>query len=156
MCPVAIAYSFLQYSFPAGLTTDGSVAVMPFEWQWKYVRFTSCYANVCYVYGVRRLILPFGSLYVEENTLTVFLPGLALHKAWPKLLRRMKANKASDEDQELVIASRTWFCLYLFEHQFVSYTINFQPVPECITDFPTVLVGRPFSKMTKVSGNVGY
>jgi len=44
----------------------------------------------------------------------------ALHKAWPKLLRRMQ-NRAKDtdgsEDRELVIASRTWFCLYLFEHQ---------------------------------------
>lgn len=43
---------------------------------------------------------------------------LAMHKAWPRLLRRMKSNKADAvEDRELVIASRTWFCLYLFEHQ---------------------------------------
>ncbi|KAH8998824.1 hypothetical protein EDB86DRAFT_2910294 [Lactarius hatsudake] len=44
---------------------------------------------------------------------------LSLHKAWPKLLRRMQSNKASEgpEDRELIIASRTWFCLYLFEHQ---------------------------------------
>lgn len=44
----------------------------------------------------------------------------ALHKAWPKLLRRMQ-NKArgadGSEDRDLVIGSRTWFCLYLFEHQ---------------------------------------
>ncbi|EGO02482.1 hypothetical protein SERLA73DRAFT_102523 [Serpula lacrymans var. lacrymans S7.3] len=47
---------------------------------------------------------------------------LSMHKAWPKLLRRMQNKKLSDgsEDQELVIASRTWFCLYLFEHQ-LSY-----------------------------------
>ncbi|KAI9461022.1 hypothetical protein BJY52DRAFT_1117821 [Lactarius psammicola] len=47
---------------------------------------------------------------------------LSLHNAWPKLLRRMQSNKASDgpEDRELIIASRTWFCLYLFEHQ-MSY-----------------------------------
>lgn len=47
---------------------------------------------------------------------------LSLHKAWPKLLRRMESNKVSDgsEDRELVIATRTWFCLYLFEHQ-MSY-----------------------------------
>jgi hypothetical protein len=48
---------------------------------------------------------------------------LSLHKAWPKLLRRMQ-NRAKDtdgsEDRDLVIASRTWFCLYLFEHQ-LSY-----------------------------------
>jgi len=47
---------------------------------------------------------------------------VSLHKAWPKLLRRIEGNKASDgpEDRELVIAARTWFCLYLFEHQ-MSY-----------------------------------
>jgi len=47
---------------------------------------------------------------------------LSLHKAWPKLLRRMESNKVSDgpEDRELIIATRTWFCLYLFEHQ-MSY-----------------------------------
>lgn len=44
-----------------------------------------------------------------------------MHKAWPKLLRRMNANKTDPNgDRELVIASRTWFCLYLFEHQSVS------------------------------------
>ncbi|KZT30720.1 hypothetical protein NEOLEDRAFT_1126328 [Neolentinus lepideus HHB14362 ss-1] len=47
---------------------------------------------------------------------------LSMHKAWPKLLRRMQANKAGTgpEDRELVICARTWFCLYLFEHQ-MSY-----------------------------------
>ncbi|KAI0249491.1 hypothetical protein BJV78DRAFT_1226546 [Lactifluus subvellereus] len=47
---------------------------------------------------------------------------LSLHKAWPKLLRRMESNKASSgsEDRALIIAARTWFCLYLFEHQ-MSY-----------------------------------
>jgi hypothetical protein len=46
---------------------------------------------------------------------------LSMHKAWPALLARMKANQASTtKDKELVIASRTWFCLYLFEHQ-LSY-----------------------------------
>ncbi|KIJ21916.1 hypothetical protein PAXINDRAFT_159912 [Paxillus involutus ATCC 200175] len=48
---------------------------------------------------------------------------LALHKAWPKLLRRMQnRTKTTDgsEDRDLVNASRTWFCLYLFEHQ-LSY-----------------------------------
>ncbi|KAF5388490.1 hypothetical protein D9757_004585 [Collybiopsis confluens] len=45
---------------------------------------------------------------------------LSLHKAWPRLLRRIEANKASHEDKDLVVASRTWFCLYLFEHQ-LSY-----------------------------------
>ncbi|KAH7106755.1 hypothetical protein BKA62DRAFT_684990 [Auriculariales sp. MPI-PUGE-AT-0066] len=44
---------------------------------------------------------------------------LGMHKAWPKLLKRMKAGKstASNEERELVISTRTWFCLYLFEHQ---------------------------------------
>lgn len=46
---------------------------------------------------------------------------LSMHKAWPKLLSRMKAKKIDlVEDRDLVIASRTWFCLYLFEHQ-LSY-----------------------------------
>ncbi|KAH9937267.1 uncharacterized protein B0H18DRAFT_969848 [Fomitopsis serialis] len=47
---------------------------------------------------------------------------LSMHKAWPELLKRMKANKASDspKDRQLVISARTWFCLYLFEHQ-MSY-----------------------------------
>ncbi|KAH0838170.1 hypothetical protein J3R83DRAFT_6421 [Lanmaoa asiatica] len=48
---------------------------------------------------------------------------LSLHKAWPKLLRRMQnKTKGTDgsEDHDLVIGSRTWFCLYLFEHQ-LSY-----------------------------------
>ncbi|OBZ79930.1 Transcriptional activator of proteases prtT [Grifola frondosa] len=47
---------------------------------------------------------------------------LSMHKAWPELLKRMKANKASSssKDRELVISARTWFCLYLFEHQ-MSY-----------------------------------
>ncbi|KZV93797.1 hypothetical protein EXIGLDRAFT_716777 [Exidia glandulosa HHB12029] len=44
---------------------------------------------------------------------------LGMHKAWPKLLKRMKAGKnaPSNEERELVISTRTWFCLYLFEHQ---------------------------------------
>ncbi|PIL31746.1 transcription factor [Ganoderma sinense ZZ0214-1] len=47
---------------------------------------------------------------------------LSMHKAWPELLKRMKAGKAStsSKDRQLVISSRTWFCLYLFEHQ-MSY-----------------------------------
>jgi hypothetical protein len=43
---------------------------------------------------------------------------LAMHKAWPDLLKRMKNNQVSVvHDRDLVVASRTWFCLYLFEHQ---------------------------------------
>lgn len=44
---------------------------------------------------------------------------LALHQAWPKLLKRIEAHQATDsaEDRELVVHTRTWFCLYLFEHQ---------------------------------------
>ncbi|KAJ3494225.1 hypothetical protein NLJ89_g10853 [Agrocybe chaxingu] len=46
---------------------------------------------------------------------------LSMHTAWPKLLKRMNTNKVDpNEDRRLVIASRTWFCLYLFEHQ-LSY-----------------------------------
>jgi hypothetical protein len=44
-----------------------------------------------------------------------------MHKAWPRLLKRMQQNKIDvEEDKILVIMSRTWFCLYLFEHQWVN------------------------------------
>ncbi|KAG8897423.1 hypothetical protein FRB99_008163, partial [Tulasnella sp. 403] len=44
---------------------------------------------------------------------------LGMHKAWPKLMKRMNAGKtsSSQDERELVISARTWFCLYLFEHQ---------------------------------------
>ncbi|KAF5323314.1 hypothetical protein D9611_005748 [Ephemerocybe angulata] len=46
---------------------------------------------------------------------------LSMHQAWPRLLERMMGGgSAPDQDRELVIASRIWFCLYLFEHQ-LSY-----------------------------------
>ncbi|KAF7339790.1 Fungal-trans domain-containing protein [Mycena venus] len=46
---------------------------------------------------------------------------LSMHKAWPALLKRMNASQVDlAADRELVIASRIWFCLYLFEHQ-LSY-----------------------------------
>ncbi|TFK77263.1 hypothetical protein BDN72DRAFT_35198 [Pluteus cervinus] len=46
---------------------------------------------------------------------------LSMHKAWPRLLRRMNSGKTNpQEDRDLVVASRIWFCLYLFEHQ-LSY-----------------------------------
>ncbi|KAF8807749.1 hypothetical protein BYT27DRAFT_7189845 [Phlegmacium glaucopus] len=45
---------------------------------------------------------------------------LSMHKAWPRLLKRMNANKVDSDDRQLVVASRIWFCLYLFEHQ-LSY-----------------------------------
>ncbi|KAL0578601.1 hypothetical protein V5O48_003392 [Marasmius crinis-equi] len=42
---------------------------------------------------------------------------LSLHKAWPKLLRRMRGQKSSHkDDHDLVIAARTWFCLYLMSY----------------------------------------
>lgn len=45
----------------------------------------------------------------------------AMHRAWPRLYKRIEAGKAttSQEDRELITASRIWFCLYLFEHQSV-------------------------------------
>ncbi|KAF7306766.1 Fungal-trans domain-containing protein [Mycena indigotica] len=46
---------------------------------------------------------------------------LSMHKAWPALLKRMNSNQVDlVADRELVVASRIWFCLYLFEHQ-LSY-----------------------------------
>lgn len=51
---------------------------------------------------------------------------LAMHQAWPKLLKRIETGKASDsnEDRRLIISARTWFCLYLFEHQYVTSPIS--------------------------------
>lgn len=46
--------------------------------------------------------------------------AIAMHKAWPVLLKRMNSNQIDMvADRELVVASRIWFCLYLFEHQYV-------------------------------------
>ena len=47
---------------------------------------------------------------------------IAMHKAWPELLKRMKANKVStsQKERQLVTSARTWLCLYLFEHQCVQ------------------------------------
>ena len=44
-----------------------------------------------------------------------------MHKAWPRLVKRMDQGKHStgQEDIDLITATRTWFCLYLFEHQYV-------------------------------------
>ena len=62
-----------------------------------------------------------------------------MHKAWPDLHKRMNAGKsgATSKDRELVVSSRTWFCLYLFEHQYVTVPFThpalLNPVPrsEC-------------------------
>ncbi|KAJ2932671.1 hypothetical protein H1R20_g4425, partial [Candolleomyces eurysporus] len=46
---------------------------------------------------------------------------LSMHMAWPKLHQRIVSAKMDKEaDKDLVVASRIWFCLYLFEHQ-LSY-----------------------------------
>ena len=44
-----------------------------------------------------------------------------MHKTWPRLLRRIKSNKLQRdaEERELVISTRTWLTLYVFEHQYV-------------------------------------
>ena len=74
-------------------------------------------------------------LFAPKN-LIFFL--VAMHKAWPRLLKRMNLNKGENpEDRELVIAARTWFCLYLFEHQ---YVLSFYRAPTKFivsVDFPT-------------------
>lgn len=47
---------------------------------------------------------------------------IGLDQSWPKLVRLIREGKAADneEQHELIVSSRTWFCLYLFEHQYVS------------------------------------
>ena len=49
-----------------------------------------------------------------------------MHKAWPDLYKRMKAGKigTTSKDRELVVSSRTWLCLYLFEHQYVTLPLG--------------------------------
>jgi hypothetical protein len=67
-----------------------------------------------------------------------------LHKSWPKLLRRIEGNKASDgpEDRELIIAARTWFCLYLFEHQCVVFLPDWSATYQSVTRL-SYGTGRP-------------
>lgn len=85
--------------------------------------------------------------------LTTFI-WTAMHKAWPALLARMKANQVSTtKDKELVIASRTWFCLYLFEHQCVHRHLHQGLSHFFIVGCHMVLDAQRFSKMMKVYGN---
>ncbi|KAL4069755.1 hypothetical protein V8B97DRAFT_1969116 [Scleroderma yunnanense] len=84
------------------------------------------FAPVTRVEAVRAMILVSGwsdNGWLSGGHAVRMAMELSLHKAWPKLLRRMQNRSSSydpNEDRELVVASRTWFCLYLFEHQ-LSY-----------------------------------
>jgi hypothetical protein len=53
---------------------------------------------------------------------------LNMHKCWPKLLKRMRSGKAQTytDDRSLVASVRTWFALYIFEHQYVAI-VSTQP-----------------------------
>ncbi|KAJ3852861.1 hypothetical protein EV368DRAFT_82133 [Lentinula lateritia] len=84
------------------------------------VQAISCatlFAPVTRVEAVQAMILVSG--WSDNGEMVIWRP-CALHKAWPRLLRRINLKKTSEDDRDLVIASRTWFCLYLFEHQ-LSY-----------------------------------
>ena len=65
----------------------------------------------------------------------------AMHQAWPKLLRRIESGKAanSNEDRRLIVASRVWFCLYLFEHQHVVVDRRLIVCFNCYKECPTEL-----------------
>ena len=95
----------MQSLLLAGQITDGLAEVMLSVWQWSVVSW----------HDLLFFLLTYHSLIVT-----------AMHKAWPKLLRRMKAGKWGDahEDHELVVQSRIWFCLYLFEHQYAIFSIR--------------------------------
>src|SRR5438477_50527 len=84
---------------------DGLAVAMLSAWQWNSVS------------GLDDRAFP----WLCEHPCLIQIFDAAMHKAWPKLLRRMKTRKSADvsEDRELVIQSRIWFCLYLFEHQYV-------------------------------------
>jgi len=47
---------------------------------------------------------------------------LGLHKAWPKLLKKIKSGRKlkdqiGSDEHDLIVCSRIWFALFLFEHQ---------------------------------------
>ncbi|KZO92820.1 hypothetical protein CALVIDRAFT_503961, partial [Calocera viscosa TUFC12733] len=47
---------------------------------------------------------------------------LGIHKAWPRLLKRLKSGKKlkdsiGSDEHDLIVCSRIWFTLFLFEHQ---------------------------------------
>lgn len=84
--------------------------------------------------------------YVSDQKQVVVVGRLtlslsAMHKAWPELLKRMKAGKASasSKDRQLVVSSRTWFCLYLFEHQYVELLYRQQDNSHLLVGCHTVL-----------------
>ena len=68
-----------------------------------------------------------------------------MHKAWPELLKRMKANKVttSDKERQLVVSARTWFCLYLFEHQYLAE--GEEPAPDTLDQIETLIQNRNFA-----------
>ena len=74
---------------------------------------------------------------MSDSTLISF--DLGMHRAWPRLLKRLHQNKqtTTQEERELVISARTWFCLYLFEHQYVPSPgicladVNLISISEC-------------------------
>lgn len=61
-------------------------------------------------------------------------------------------NKKSDpkEDKELVIATRTWLCLYLFEHQYVIHSLFIQIFNVPPVGSRTGLDVRPYLRRMKV------
>lgn len=68
--------------------------------------------------GLVQFLISFWSLTIRHCNADD-IDMTAMHQAWPRLMKRIEAGKASDssEDKKLITASRTWFCLYLFEHQ---------------------------------------
>ena len=63
-----------------------------------------------------------GSLPLEEVIRMAM--EIDMHKAWPNLIKRIKSNKTSDDEDErmLVISTRTWFCLYVSERRCVIFS----------------------------------
>lgn len=70
---------------------------------------------------------------------------IGMNKAWPKILRRIYANKTTTtrEERELVISARTWFVLYLFEHQYVTPSIFLILILKYKNNRISYGVGRP-------------
>ncbi|KIM66353.1 hypothetical protein SCLCIDRAFT_1211595 [Scleroderma citrinum Foug A] len=104
------------------------------------------FAPVTRVEAVRAMILVAGwsdNGWLSGGHAVRMAMELSLHKAWPKLLRRMQNRGPSydpNDDRELVVGSRTWFCLYLFEHQ-LSYGTG---RPAILTDDDSIYQCRLF------------
>lgn len=106
----------------------------------------------------RHLIQDFYFYFYSPGHAVRMALELGMNKAWPRLLHRINANKMSTtkEERELVISARTWFCLYLFEHQYVQSPTLHHPSNEDVIGCLMALVGPPYCASMNPLGIVGF